>query len=86
MLLPKSQSPELAEEFARTGRVDLGTAVVERNGKVSTLWSNNPRHLHAEDKSTFHELEVAADEALLDPNREIVILRGSHLATGKYAG
>ena len=75
MLLPKSQSLELAEEFARAGRVDLDTAVVERSGKVSTLWFNNPRHLHAEDETTFHELEVAADQALPDPNREIVILQ-----------
>ncbi|MEM7561266.1 MAG: enoyl-CoA hydratase/isomerase family protein [Planctomycetota bacterium] len=86
MLLPKSQSIELVEEFSQSGKVDLGTAIVERRGKVSTLWFNNPRHLHAEDESTLHELEVAADLALLDPKTEIVVLRGSRIETGKYAG
>ncbi|MEM6499401.1 MAG: enoyl-CoA hydratase/isomerase family protein [Pseudomonadota bacterium] len=86
MLLPKTQSLDLVDQFSQTGKVDLGTAVVERSGKVSTLWFKNPRHLHAEDENTLHELEVAADLVLLDPKTEIVILRGSRIEAGKYAG
>ncbi|MGI9523473.1 MAG: enoyl-CoA hydratase/isomerase family protein [Hyphomicrobiaceae bacterium] len=86
MLLPKSTSLELAEEFSRTGYMDLGTAVIERSGKVATLSFNNPSHLHAEDESTLQQVESGVDLALLDPATEITILRGSKLNAGKYAG
>lgn len=86
MLLPKARSVELAPAFARDGHVDLGTAAIERSGKVATVWFKNPRFLHAEDDTTLPAVETAVDLALLDPETDIAILRGSTIEGGKYDG
>lgn len=86
MLLPRREALELAPKFARDGIVDLGTAKVERRGKATTVWMNNPRFLNAEDESTLPHVETAVDLALLDGGTEIAVLRGAPIAGGKYDG
>ncbi|MFY0611463.1 MAG: enoyl-CoA hydratase/isomerase family protein [Hyphomicrobiaceae bacterium] len=86
MLLPKPASLELAEKFAREGRIDLGSAYIDRVGKVSTVRFNNPRYLNAEDESTLVNVETVVDLALLDAATDIAILRGAPIESGKYAG
>ena len=71
MLRPTELALEHREELQRTGRVDLGTAAVIRDGKVGTVELRNPRHLNAEDDTTTGPLEAAIDLALLDPQIEV---------------
>lgn len=86
MLLPKPESLSLLEDYKHTGRIDLSAAAIERSGKTSTVLFKNPAFLHAEDDITLGDVETAVDLALLDPQTELAILRGSPLESGKYAG
>ena len=61
MLRPTELALEHLEELRRTGRVDLGTAAVIREGNVGTVELRNPRHLNAEDDTTTGPLEAAID-------------------------
>jgi thioesterase DpgC len=86
MMLPRRESLELEQKFARDGKVDLGTASVERKGKVATVWFQNGRSLHAEDETTVHQVETCVDLALLDREVEVAVLRGAPIKGGKYDG
>ena len=86
MLRPLPQSLELLEKFRRDGRLDLGTAQVERRGPGGCVYFNNLRHLNAEDDSTVIPLEVAADVVLLDSDIQVGVLRGNHVEHPKYRG
>jgi thioesterase DpgC len=46
----------------------------------------NPRYLNAEDDTTLSETETAVDLALLDPQSELVALRGDTVEHPKYRG
>jgi len=52
MLLPREESAEALAKFLRDGRLDLGTAKVERRGKAAVLLLANPRFLNSEDNAT----------------------------------
>jgi len=86
MLLPLAGSGARAEEFEQTGRVDLGGARVDRDGKAAIVTMNNPRFLNAEDESTLEPLEMAIDIALLDRKSDICVLRGATVTHTRHAG
>ena len=46
MLLPHEESAEALAKFLRDGRLDLGAAKVERQGKAAVLLLSNPRFLN----------------------------------------
>ena len=86
MLRPKPESRAALERLQRDGRLDLGTALIERQGKSSVVIMKNPRYLNAEDDSTLANVETAVDLALLDPATSIGVLRGAAIEGGKYHG
>lgn len=86
MLLPKPESRAAAAKFASAGWLDLGQATLERHGKAVVLTLKNPRFLNAEDASTIAPLEIAADVAILDPQSEVVVLRGGEIDHPAYGG
>ncbi len=86
MLLPHEESAEALAKFQRDGRLDLGTAKVERQGRAAVLLLSNPRFLNSEDVSTQLATEIGADVCILDPHSEVAVLRGDVVPAGKYAG
>ncbi|HYM03570.1 MAG TPA: enoyl-CoA hydratase/isomerase family protein [Stellaceae bacterium] len=86
MLLPRADSLERLPELVRTGAVALPSATVERRGKAAQVTMRNRRFLNAEDESTFDDLEIAIDLALLDSATEIAVLRGDTVDHPKYRG
>jgi thioesterase DpgC len=86
MLLPREESAEALAKFRRDGRLDLGTAKVERHGKAAVLLLSNKRFLNAEDNATQAMTEIGADVCTLDPDSQVAVLRGDVVPAGKYAG
>ncbi len=86
MLLPREESADALAKFLRDGRLDLGTAKVERQGKAAVLLLSNPRFLNSEDLSTQSATEIGADVCILDPQSQAAVLRGDYVPEGKYAG
>src|SRR5215510_14029371 len=86
MLLPREESAEALAKFRRDGRLDLGTAKVERHGKAAVLLLSNKRFLNAEDNATQPATEIGADVCILDPESQVAVLRGDVVPEGKYAG
>ena len=86
MLLPREESAEALAKFLRDGRLDLGFARVERQGKAAVLLLANKRFLNSEDNSTQPATEIAADVCILDPQSQVAVLRGDVVPEGKYAG
>lgn len=86
MVRPRAEALELQDRLAREGRVDLGTASVERRGAASVVTMNNPRFLNAEDATTLDAVEIAADLALLDRETSACVLRGAPIEGGKHDG
>ena len=86
MRLPGAESLQQLPRFEQGGELHLPAASVERVGKVCYVTLNRPEVLNAEDEPSLADLEIAVDLALLDPRSEAVVLRGSRIATPKYAG
>ena len=86
MLLPRAESAEALAKFQRDGRLDLGFARVERQGKAAVLLLANRRFLNSEDNSTQVATEIGADVCILDRQSEVAVLRGDVVPEGKYAG
>jgi thioesterase DpgC len=86
MLLPREESADALAKFLRDGRLDLGTAKVERHGRAVMLLLSNPRFLNSEDLSTQSATEIGADVCILDPHSQVAVLRGDFVPEGKYAG
>jgi (3,5-dihydroxyphenyl)acetyl-CoA 1,2-dioxygenase len=86
MLLPREESAEALAKFRRDGKLDLGTAKVERRGKAAVLLLSNKRFLNAEDNATQPATEIGADVCILDPDSQVAVLRGDVVPEGKYAG
>ena len=86
MLRPTQLALDHLNELTAGGRVDLGTAHVERRGSVGIVELRNPRHLNAEDDTTTGPFEAAIDLVLLDPEIEIGVLRGGTVEHPRYAG
>lgn len=86
MRRPREESLERLQAFRREGRLDLGTAVVERRGKAGYLWFSNLRYLNAEDDGTAEVDETAVDLILLDPEIEVGVMRGARVDHPRYKG
>ena len=86
MLLPREESADALAKFRRDGKLDLGTAKVERQGKAAVLLLSNKRFLNAEDNFTQTATEIGADVCILDPDSQVAVLRGDVVPEGKYAG
>jgi (3,5-dihydroxyphenyl)acetyl-CoA 1,2-dioxygenase len=86
MLLPREESSDALAKFRRDGRLDLGTAKVERHGKAAVLLLSNKRFLNAEDNATQPATEIGADVCILDSDSQVAVLRGDVVPEGKYAG
>jgi thioesterase DpgC len=84
MLLPRGEVHDLLPEFITTGTAQLPGASVVRRGKAAILTYENPRFLNAEDQTTLNGFETCVDLALLDPQVEIVVLRGGLVEHPKY--
>jgi (3,5-dihydroxyphenyl)acetyl-CoA 1,2-dioxygenase len=86
MLRPTAEALERLPDLQASGEVDLGAAVVRREGAAGVVEMRNPRHLNAEDDTTLAATEVAVDLVLLDPDVEICVLRGGVVDHPRYAG
>jgi len=86
MLRPTEAALARLDEFRSTGVADLGGTVIERRGRAAYLEIRNERHLNAEDCETLPTTEVAVDLALLDPDVEVGVIRGSVVSHPRYAG
>jgi len=86
MLAPTPRALALLSEFRRTGHLDLGPAVVHRDGCVAEVTICNQHVLNAEDDAVVEALETAVDLVLLDDSVSVGVLRGSTLAHPRYSG
>jgi len=84
MLQPLPSSLELLKKFTQDGSLDLGAALVRRNGASVEVRMHNPKYLNAEDSGTLTPMEQAIDVALLDPHSEICVLRGTKSSHPRY--
>lgn len=84
MLKPKREAEQQLSEFRRTGRVDLGSAIVERKDNIGEVTLTNPKFLNAEDDVATAALETSVDLVLLDDAIEVGVLRGAVLEHPKY--
>jgi (3,5-dihydroxyphenyl)acetyl-CoA 1,2-dioxygenase len=76
----------LLDGFRRTGRVELGTVLVERRGSAAHLTIHNEHCLNAEDDVLVDDLETAVDLALIDDAVRVGVLRGGVMTHPKYRG
>jgi thioesterase DpgC len=86
MLRPTEEALARLDDFRVTGVADLGGTYLERRGRAAYLEIRNDRHLNAEDCDTLPTTEVAVDLALLDPEVEVGVIRGSVVSHPRYAG
>lgn len=86
MLRPREESLERLATFMKEGGAEFPGAMIERRGKAALITYKNPRFLNAEDQTTLAGMEICVDLALLDPQVEIVVLRGGVVEHPKYAG
>jgi (3,5-dihydroxyphenyl)acetyl-CoA 1,2-dioxygenase len=86
MLLPKRDATDRIAEFRSTGFADLGSATVERKGKIGQVCLTNPKFINAEDDTAMAALETGIDLVLLDDQIEIGVLRGGLVEHPKYKG
>lgn len=86
MLLPRPETLDRLSYFRKHGAIDLGAAVVLRQGKASVVEMRNPRFLNALDDTTLDALETAVDLAILDPETSVAVLRGGLVEHPKFAG
>ncbi len=86
MLLPHPDTAQYLETFRRSGKLDLGTVLVERRGTAGYVFLNNHRYLNAEDEGTCDKQEIAVDLCLMDDQVQAGVLRGEKFSSGKYQG
>jgi thioesterase DpgC len=86
MLLPRPEVEEQSRRFAKSGKLTLDGAIIERRGNAALVTMRNPRFLNAEDETTLDGLEIAIDVATLDRQSDIAVLRGGAVEHPKYRG
>jgi len=86
MLCPTPRAVELDARFAATGRIELGSVLVDRRGHAAHVTFCNAHSLNAEDDQLIADLETAIDLALLDDQVRVGVLRGAEVEHAKYRG
>jgi thioesterase DpgC len=86
MLRPTPRALRLLPEFIRTGRTDLGSVLLERDGYVARLTMCRDDCLNAEDNRQVDDMETAVDLALLDPAVRVGLVRGGVMTHPRYKG
>jgi thioesterase DpgC len=86
MSQPRQEAQAAAEQFGRSGCVDLGPMRVERHGTIGHVIIQNHAFLNSEDDESTAALEVAVDLVLLDDAIDVGVLRGAPATHPKYAG
>ncbi|MEJ2885747.1 enoyl-CoA hydratase/isomerase family protein [Actinomycetospora aeridis] len=86
MAQPRREALDLLDHFRETGRVDLGTCRLERDGTVGHLTIAHHKYLNAEDDESTAAMETATDLVLLDERIEVGVLRGDEARHPRYAG
>src|SRR2546428_13536827 len=74
---PLQKSIDRLRDFQQNGYTDLGTAELERRGRIGWITLKNLNSLNAEDDASTKNLEIAVDLVLLDPQIEAGGLRGA---------
>lgn len=83
---PRQEARDRLAELRGGGRVDLGSASIERRGNIGWITLKNLAFLNAEDDASTAAMETAVDLVLLDPQIEAGILRGAPMTHPKHAG
>jgi thioesterase DpgC len=83
---PLRQSMDRLRDFQESGYTDLGTAEVEKRGRIGWITLKNLDCLNAEDDASTKNLEIAVDLVLLDPEVEAGVLRGAPMTHPKHLG
>jgi thioesterase DpgC len=86
MRLPTPRAVEFSDRFRRTGRVELASVLLERDGYAARVTFHNDHCLNAEDNQLIADLETAVDLALLDEDVRVGVLRGGVSELPRYAG
>ena len=74
------------ERFRATGRLELPSMTLERQGRLGRITFHHQAWLNAEDEEYQQALETLVDLALLDDRIEVGVLRGAPMTKAKYAG
>ncbi len=83
---PLRQSIDRLRDFQQSGYADLGSAELERRGRIGWITLKNLNSLNAEDDASTKNLEIAVDLVLLDPQIEAGVLRGAPMTHPKHLG
>jgi thioesterase DpgC len=83
---PRGEAMKRLVDFQRSGRAELGTAQVERRGKVGWITLKHLACLNAEDDASTANLEIAVDLVLLDREIEVGVLRGAPMTHSEHLG
>ena len=86
MTLPTRRARQLLPDLLAADRVDLGEALVERDGRVGRVTLRNPRFLNAEDDAVVEALETAVDLVMLDDRIGVGVLRGGTVDHPRHQG
>ncbi len=86
MLMPTAPATTLIGSFRATGRAELSSVLVEREGQAAYLTFRNADSLNAEDNQLIADLETAVDLALADDQVRVGVLRGGPVNHPKYLG
>jgi thioesterase DpgC len=86
MSQPRPEALSHIDSFRRTGHVDLGPILLERDGQVGRITIQNHAFLNAEDDQSTTAFETAVDLVLLDEAIEVGVVRGAPATHPKYEG
>ena len=86
MSQPRPEALSHIDSFRRTGHVDLGPILLERDGQVGRITIQNHAFLNAEDDQSTAAFETAVDLVLLDDAIEVGVVRGAPATHPKYEG
>jgi len=86
MSQPRVEALDHLDDFRRTGRVDLGPMLVERDGAIGRVTIQNHKFLNAEDDASTAAFETAVDLVLLDDAIEVGVVRGAPATHPKHEG
>jgi thioesterase DpgC len=83
---PTSRALALLDEFDASGRIELATVHLQRQGAVAYLTFENGHCLNAEDDRLIDDMETAVDLVLFSDTVRVGVLRGGFVHHPRYAG